>query len=408
MPGVPTTIAHWRTVKDRVPYNLRSSGKRELAAALRATRARTFRVLENLLPQQWRVPMLAEINPPLWELGHIGWFAEHWCLRWREGRVVAPPMLPRADDWYDSRTVAHGTRWQLDLPDFPRTQDYLTRSLHQVLERLEASADKAEQLYPFRLALFHEDMHIEALCYMHQTLAYDAPAGLAAPDRRPATGQELIADIPWKGGVLPQGMPEGTEGFVFDNEKWQHEVTLRPYAISSDLVNNAEFLGFVADGGYTREEFWDAGAFAALGQEGRVAPRYWRYHEGEWLQRIFSNWQPLAPDDPVRHVDAFEAEAYCRWAGRRLPSEAEWEHAASRLQGFHWGRLWEWTATPFEPYPGFSADRYQEYSVPWFGTHRVVRGASFVTPRSYIHPAFRNFYEPHRGDIFVGFRTCAL
>lgn len=393
----------------RLPHNLRSSGKKELAAALQATRARTLQVLENLAPAQWRVPMLPEINPPLWELGHIGWFAEYWCHRWQDGRVLSPSILPPADAWYDSRTVTHETRWQLDLPELPRTRDYLKDSLERVLERLEqAAAEGPDPLYPFRLALFHEDMHIEALCYMHQTLAYDAPVGLAAQDRLPAAGKALTADITCAGGVLLQGMAEGGEGFVFDNEKWQHEVNLRPYAISSDLVSNAEFLGFVADGGYSRAEFWDAGAFADLGQEGRAAPRNWRYHEGEWLQRIFSEWKPLSPDDPVRHVDAFEAEAYCRWAGRRLPAEAEWEHAASHLEKFQWGHLWEWTATPFEPYPGFSADRYQEYSAPWFGTHRAVRGASFVTPGSYLHPAFRNFYEPHRGDIFVGFRTCAL
>jgi iron(II)-dependent oxidoreductase len=174
--------------------------------------------------------------------------------------------------------------------------------------------------------------------------------------------------------------------FVFDNEKWAHEVEVGPFAIASSPVTNAEYLVYVEAGG-------------------RI-PRYWKYEGGKWLQRRFSQWIPLQAHAPVRHVDWNEANEYCRWAKRRLPTEAEWECAAAA------GRIgpsgvWEWTASAFAPYPGFVVDPYKEYSAPWFGTHKVLRGGSFAAPARLLRPTFRNFYLPHRGDVFCGFRTCA-
>ena len=138
-----------------------------------------------------------------------------------------------------------------------------------------------------------------------------------------------------------------------------------------------------------------------------LQPAYWRRSEGAWEQRAFDRWEPLHPPAPMRHVTAYEAEAYCAWAGRRLPTESEWEFAT--LNGsIAWGdSVWEWTASPFAPYPGFRADAYRDYSEPWFHTHRSVRGGSKATTRRLVDPKFRNFYCPHRNDIFVGFRTAA-
>jgi iron(II)-dependent oxidoreductase len=172
---------------------------------------------------------------------------------------------------------------------------------------------------------------------------------------------------------------------VFDNEKWAHEVEIAPFRIAKSVVSNAQYLAFVAYGG--------------------AAPRYWRKEGAAWLQRRFDRWLPLAPDEPVRHVSWNEAQGYCAWAKRRLPTEAEWECASSRLDH---GQLWEWTASGFDPYPGFVRDPYKEYSEPWFGTHKVLRGGSFAAPARLLRPTFRNFYTPDRGDVFCGFRTCAL
>lgn len=176
----------------------------------------------------------------------------------------------------------------------------------------------------------------------------------------------------------------GSVDFVFDNEKWAHEVEIAPFRIARSPVANSEYLAYVEQGG--------------------AAPRYWKKQDGAWLERRFDRWLALAMGEPVRHVSWHEAQAYCAWAKRRLPSEAEWECASSRMA---YGEVWEWTDSAFEPYPGFVVDPYKEYSQPWFGTHKVLRGGSFATPARLLRPTFRNFYTPERADIFAGFRTCA-
>ena len=136
-------------------------------------------------------------------------------------------------------------------------------------------------------------------------------------------------------------------------------------------------------------------------------PVYWRLRDGVLCERRFDDWVALDAAAAVRHVSAHEAKAWCRWAGGRLPSEAEWALAARSAPGFDWGReVWEWTSSPFQPFPGFVPGPYRDYSRPWFGDHRVVRGASFAPPRALVDTRFRNFYQPHRNDLFIGFRVC--
>ncbi len=199
------------------------------------------------------------------------------------------------------------------------------------------------------------------------------------------------------------------DGFVFDNEKWAHPIFVPAFTIDSTLVSNAQYMEFVLDGGYEKSPFWNAAAHKDLIQKARLAPRYWVRDGEHWRSTRFGMPTALPPDEPVRHVSLYEAQAYCAWAGRRLPSEAEWTFAA--LSGdalFCWGDLWEWTSSPFEPYPGFAPDAYREYSAPWFKTHQVLRGASFATQPRMRSAAYRNFYMPEQDDIFVGFRTCSV
>ena len=383
---------------------MRRLDKQALRAALLDARQYTKAQLEDLDDAQWQVPYLSIINPPLWEFGHVGWFMEHWCLRQQgNNRPLAPSLLADADRWYDSSRVAHATRWSLDLPDRAQTTRYVGEVLDRTLASLEDAEESDACLYFVRLALYHEDMHGEAFAYSRHTLGYPAPRGrsLDLPAVTDATDEEL------EGGVFELGAPRGNGGFVFDNEKWAHPQTLAPFAIRRDLVTNDEFAAFVAAGGYERNELWTEEGRKWLAQSLRKHPRDWRGAGTEWERRHFDRWAPLEKDETVVHVTAFEAEAYCRWAGRRLPTEAEWEYAATR-GAIRWGSsLWEWTASPFAPYPGFAADPYADYSQPWFHTHRSVRGGSILT-RTRMHEArYRNFYTPDRDDIFVGFRTCA-
>jgi iron(II)-dependent oxidoreductase len=346
-----------------------------LSSDLVSARDHFARVTAGLDGERLLGPRLAIVNPPLWEIGHVGWFQEHWCLR--EGRL-GEKLLPNADALYDSSNVPHDTRWHLPLPTLAATRAYLAHVLELTLERLAREPDNEPLRYFVRLATLHEDMHAEALHYTHQTLGYPSPDSGSDPEFK--SGSQ--PDLSFAGRRFRMGAERDEERFVFDNEKWAHDVEVGPFRIASRPVTNAQYQAFVADGG--------------------KAPRYWRENREE---RRFDRWIALDPQAPVRHVSWNEAQDYCRWANRRLPTEAEWQIASPQMQ---WGEVWEWTASTFAPFPGFSADPYADYSQPWFHTHKVLKGASFATPRRVVHPAFRNFYVPERADMFTGFRTCRI
>ena len=418
-----------------------------LGEMLEAARDRTLGLIANLSGEQWWGPRLAIVNPPQWELGHIGWFQEYWCLRHGREAGAAGSLIEHADALYDSARVPHRTRWDLPLPGVDATIAYLDRTLTRVLERLDREGSTHALGYFAQLACFHEEMHCEALTGSRQALGWPAPL-VRAPRSEIADGGDRPGDAELPGGDFRLGAT-AADGFVFDNEKWAHRAYLVPFRMARAPVTNAEFAAFVEDGGYRREALWCEGGQRWRQQEQTTHPLYWKRDGTGWRRRLYDGCRPLRMHEPVIHVNWYEADAYCRWAGRRLPTEAEWEFAAtdggSSKSRYPWGdgvpepfhanlfggrgdvvavgafadgdsargcrqligNVWEWTADWFNPYPGYTRDPYREYSEPWFGNHKVLRGGSFATRASLLRGTWRNFYTPDRRDVFAGFRTCA-
>lgn len=424
----------------------------DLIAQMEDARTRTLTLIRGLDAEQLMGPRLPIVNPLRWEIGHAAYFHEYWVLRQHLGEA---PERPDVDRLYDSIGIHHDTRWDLPLPPLQATLAYMDGVMERVRHHLEHDAPDPRRDYLAQYAVFHEDMHTEAFTYTRQTLAYPPPAiGVAADSAWRAGGLRGDAEVP--GGSFLLGAPQD-EGFVFDNEKWAHPVEVAPFRIARAAVSNAEFADFVEDGGYRRPELWDEEGWAWRRAAGLEHPVYWRRQTDGWEWRHFDRWEPLPPHAAVIHVSWYEARAWCRWAGRRLPTEVEWEVAAAGepdaggtilaavKRRYPWGdsppdparanldgralgtidvgalpagdsafgcrqmigNVWEWTDTAFGPYPGFTPDMYRDYSMPLFGQTRVLRGGGWATRSRLIRNTWRNYYGPDRNDVFAGFRTCA-
>jgi iron(II)-dependent oxidoreductase len=431
-------------------------GVEQQIETLREARRRTLELIDDLDDDQMVGPRLEILNPLRWEIGHVAWFQEYWLLRHVCGRT---PLLSRGDALYDSAKVAHDTRWDLMLPSKAETITYLEQELNEVEKHLAVKAgngadesQKAAQ-YFLSLTLFHEDMHDEAITYTRQTLGFPPPRIGVAENRSTTEAPAVIesADAMIPAGSFLMGNTE-VDAFAFDNERPPVAVNVEPFAISRTATSNGEYLSFISDDGYRRREFWSEDGWRWRESVRVNHPLYWKFDAEAWQRRNFNEWVPLETNLPVLHVNWYEAQAYCRWAGRRLPTEAEWEWAAcgtpnsSPKRRFPWGNepptparanldsramgsvdvkalpagdsafgcrqmignVWEWTASDFLPYPGFAPGPYKEYSAPWFGDHKVLRGGCWVTRSRLIHNTYRNFYRPDRRDVWAGFRTCAI
>ena len=383
---------------------MRSAGPFPLAQALSQTRQRSLSLMHawQLAVSDLSVPLSPQMNPPLWEWGHIAWFQEWWTVRNRQrhegtrsassGDGFSPSLLPHADALYNSSEVAHDSRWSLTLPDFERTQRYLSDVLTLSLAYLQAAPDASDEaLYFWRLAMQHEAMHNEASVYMAQNLGVALPEVLCVGHAHVGHAQQGAQAVSSGALHIPAQvctLGHAGAGFAFDNECPAHTVALAAFEIDAQAVTWAQYLPFLQATGY-------------------ALPPHVRCVQGDWQVQVFGQWQAMPMDAPVVHVNAWDAQAWCQWAGRRLPTEAEWTCAAE-LEGFAWGQVWEWTADDFSPYPGFVPHPYREYSEPWYEGHRVLKGACRATSQHLVDVRYRNFFVPERRDIFAGFRSVAL
>jgi iron(II)-dependent oxidoreductase len=423
-------------VRPHSPYTLPLGGaesldKREIQRALADARERTLALVEPVSEENLNRVHDRLMSPLVWDLGHIAAFEDLWLCQ-RAGQL--PALRPELAEVYDATETPRAGRGGLSYLRRGQAVEFMADVRARALEVLEHVdlEDRSDRLngggFVWEMLVQHEQQHNET---MLQTLQLAAP-GVYAPERRSLPPLAVAADgmASVEGGPFELGDPG--EGFAYDNERPRHEVELADFEIDRAPVTNGAYLEFVEDGGYGRPELWSAEGWAWREAEGVERPRYWT---ADGHARSFERIEPLDPDLPVMHVSWYEADAFARWAGARLPTEAEWERAASGADPAHanldqlafgpapvgaypqgasdcgalatLGDCWEWTASDFSGYPGFRAFPYREYSEVFFGTtFKVLRGASWATRPRVVRTTFRNWDYPERRQIFAGFR-CA-
>jgi gamma-glutamyl hercynylcysteine S-oxide synthase len=399
---------------------MRSAGRELLSLALMDARNHTLSLLAAF--ENTATPPVALADAQALT-GHIGWFAECWIGRNTQRALgsACPPqptrlasIEPMADAWWDT-TRANADQAQ----PASALRAYLLETLESTLDLLEKTPEQAQALYFFRLALLHEDLRGEQLVALAQSAGVPLRLNLPAGGTREAL---LVPAQTWRLGSEHCTSPLGS--LVPDNEKWAHDVAVPEFEIDAQPVNWSQFVEFVDDGGYDRRELWSQAGWQWLqGDETlqtpdpRRAPRHVEQigvarfgGSGAVMQSLFGKPTRMAGSQSALHISWWEADAWVRWAGRRLPSEVEWELAAHQAarRGFTWGTVHEWMAGSLQPWPGFAPDPWTDYSQPWFGRAKVLRGASFATRARLHHPKFRGFALPGSNDGFVGFRSCTV
>ncbi len=419
-----------------------------VAGLLAAARARSTALTDAVDEADLLAQHSPLMSPLVWDLAHIGSQEELWLVRDVGGRE---PLRPEIDGLYDAFQHARSRRVELPLLGPAETRAYVSQVREKALDALGraplAGRRLVEHGFAFGMIVQHEQQHAETMLATHQLRVGDPVlAAEPAPPGRALPAREVL---------VPAGrytMGTSSEPWALDNERPAHPVELPAFMIDAAPVSNGEFAEFIAAGGYTDPRWWGEAGWAHRVEAGLVAPQFWRQDAGgTWYRRRFGVVEPVPAAEPVVHVCWHEADAYARWAGKRLPTEAEWEKAArydpatDRSRRYPWGDedptpehanlgqrhlapapvgayprgvsalgvhqligdVWEWTSSGWHPYPGFEMFPYPEYSQVFFGgDYRVLRGGSFGTDPAVGRSTFRNWDHPIRRQIFAGFR-CA-
>lgn len=387
------------------PWRMRVADADVLSLALIDARNRTLRWLaafEGVVAD--RRPTSADaavLAPARWLAGHAGWYQERWIARnLQRARGAAghgAPLAsiePQADGWWNPEAVGGAARWRVALPDAGSTRHYLADTLDVTNELLSAGDD--DSLYWFRDALLYEDALVERFAALAQALGVEAAGALAAE----APVQSARDPLWFPAQRFALGAARG--GYVPAAEQWAHEEAVPEFEIDSQPVSWSQYAEFVEDGGYDEQDCWHAEGWAWVQREGRRGPRDVEQLRHGVLLRRFGRLQRAPAAQPVLHVNWFEADAWCRWAGRRLPTEVEWELAAmqGRSRGFAWGGVREWTAGRARAWPGGPLQGID-------ARQRVLRGTAALEPARLAHPKARRFASPERDEGFTGFRSAA-
>jgi iron(II)-dependent oxidoreductase len=392
----------------RIATEVTASPKAAIAERLAAARERTLALIEPLGDKQLNTVYSPILSPLAWDLGHIANFEELWLVQTIGGRE---PLHGELGRFYDAIENPRRTRGELPILRDAELRAYLAdvreRTL-DVLDEVEIGQDAGDPLlrggFVYEMLLAHERQHNETMLQLLQMVdGYELPSGLSQDAGHLSPGQapgqlarrfeyppvrempRVLGAIGVAGGEHAIGAP--TTGFAYDNERPRHAVELAPFEIDLEPVSNGDYIDFLAETGAEPPMYWEADG------------------EGGWIDTAMGRNQPIDRGRPVIHVSWQEADAFARWAGKRLPTEHEWEAARPSLEDV--GQVWEWTSSDFLAYPGFEAFPYKEYSEVFFGDeYKVLRGASWATHPDVIRPSFRNWDLPERRQIFAGIR-CA-
>ncbi|MFI6048672.1 ergothioneine biosynthesis protein EgtB [Streptomyces violascens] len=415
--------------------------------ALTAARARTGVLTSSVDERELTAQHSPLMSPLVWDLAHIGNQEEQWLLRAVAGQDA---IRPEIDSLYDAFEHPRATRPTLPLLAPAEARRYAADVRGRAIDVLERTplhgGPLTDAAFAFGMIAQHEQQHDETMLITHQLRK--GPAALTAPEPPTGTTEGLPSEVLVPGGPFTMGT--STEPWALDNERPAHHRIVPAFHLDTTPVTCGAYLRFVEDGGYREERWWEPAGWAMVREHELSAPLFWRREGGAWLRRRFGVTEPVPVDEPVLHVSWYEADAYARWAGRRLPTEEEWEKAArhdpvsGRSRRYPWGDadptpahanlgqrhlrpapagaypegrsplgirqlmgdVWEWTSSDFLPYPGFVAFPYREYSEVFFGPgHKVLRGGAFSVDEVACRGTFRNWDLPVRRQIFAGFRT---